>query len=483
MKNKIALKLFLYFSTSLIIFSIIIGSIFITLFKKHTLDLHKADLDKRADKIADTLSEIMSNIGGSTVNNNMMGKMGGYGSYIRFLDDIAMADVWIVDENLKLITIGHMSDRQYNYSDLPQDADMVVKEVFKGGTTFSEGFSKLLNTPTLTIGKPISSGDVVIGALLLHSPVDGMKEAAEQGFEILLISNFFALIFSFAISAALAVYFTNPLKKMKNTAFELAGGNYTKTNVSQNDEIGELASTIDVLSDKLNAASKESENLQNLRKNFIANISHELRTPVTVIRGSLEALCDEVVSNPEQIKEYHHQMLNESIYLQRLVNDLLDLTRLQSTDFKIEINKLNLCDALNDVVRSSKNLAQSKNIEIKYYEDTQNFTIDGDYGRLRQMFLIIIENAVKFSFEHSVVEVRLEKCKVTVRDSGIGIEAEEIPYIFERFYKIRSETNKDGTGLGLAIAKQIAERHNIEITVKSKPNEGTEFCFTFKCNS
>lgn len=483
MKNKIAFKLFLYFSTSLIIFSIIIGSVFITLFKKHTLDLHKADLDKRADKIADTLSEIMSNIGGSTVNNNMMGKMGGYGSYIRFLDDIAMADVWIVDENLKLITIGHMSDRQYNYSDLPQDADMVVKEVFKGGTTFSEGFSKLLNTPTLTIGKPISSGDVVIGALLLHSPVDGMKEAAEQGFEILLISNFFALIFSFAISAALAVYFTNPLKKMKNTALELAGGNYTKTNVSQNDEIGELASTIDVLSDKLNAASKESENLQNLRKNFIANISHELRTPVTVIRGSLEALCDEVVSDPEQIKEYHHQMLNESIYLQRLVNDLLDLTRLQSTDFKIEINKLNLCDVLNDVVRSSKNLAQSKNIEIKYYEDTQNFTSDGDYGRLRQMFLIIIENAVKFSFEHSVVEVRLEKCKVTVRDSGIGIEAEEIPYIFERFYKIRSETNKDGTGLGLAIAKQIAERHNIEITVKSKPNEGTEFCFTFKCNS
>lgn len=480
MKNKIAFKLIMYFSATLILFSIIIGSIFITLFKNHTLNLHKSELEKRAVTIASTLSEMMSNTS-SFNGNGMMGRMGGYGAYIRFLDDIAMADVWIVDENLKLITIGHIANQQYNYSDIPQDAESVVKEVFKGKTNFSEGFSELLNTHTLTVGTPIKVESVVIGALLIHSPVEGMNDAIKQGFEILIISIFFALLLSIILSIVLAISFTKPLKKMKNTALELSSGNYAaKTNVLQHDEIGELASTIDILSDKLDIASKESENLQQLRRSFIANISHELRTPVTVIRGSLEALCDEVVNDPVKVKEYYRQMLNESMFLQRLVNDLLDLSRLQNTDFKIEMNELNLCDTLNDAVRSANNIARTKNIEIKYFQDTQICTVDGDYDRLRQMFLIIIENAIKFSYEKSIIEVNQIGKKVFIKDSGVGIDNNDLPYIFDRFYKVKSETNKDGTGLGLAIAKQIADRHNVVVSVSSIKNEGTEFSFQFK---
>ncbi|MGB7606442.1 MAG: ATP-binding protein [Lutisporaceae bacterium] len=468
MRNKIAFKLTLYFSATLILFSIIIGGIFMMLFKNHTMEVHKTDLEKRAVTISATLSGLTS------------GKQSGYGAYLRFLSDIAMTDVWIVDENLELITVGQMANTQYNYADLPQDAETVVKEAFKGNTTFSEGFSNLLNTPTLTVGTPIKSGEKVVGTLLLHSPVEGMNEAITQGFETLAISMAIALVLSILLSIVFAVTFTKPLKKMKNSAIQLAGGDYSsKTGVLQKDEIGELASAIDVLSEKLNLASRESEQLLKLRRDFIANISHELRTPVTVIRGSLEALCDEVVTDPEQIKDYHKQMLNESLFLQRLVNDLLDLSRLQNTDFKIEMQEWSLCDVLNDVVRSVRHLAQQKNIEIKYEQNMQMCTVFGDYGRLRQMFLIILDNAIKFSPQGDIVTVSIKDKTVAIKDNGIGIPQEDLPYIFDRFYKVKSDENKNGTGLGLSIAKQIADRHGVNILINSMQNEGTEFIFQF----
>ncbi len=453
-----------------------------TLFKSHTLNIYKTDLEKRATTIADTLSVFIDSSSNISNKGYMQGSMmqSGMGSYIKNLDDIAMTDVWIVDENLNLITIGNMAMAQYSYSDLPEDADLVVKEVFKGQTTFSERFSSLLNAPTLTLGAPVYFQGQVIGALLLHSPVSGMDDAVNEGFKILILSIIAALVLSIILSVILAVSFTNPLKKMKNTASALVEGNYNaKTDIKQNDEIGELASTMDILSDRLTIASNESKKLHKLRQDFIANISHELRTPVTVIRGSLEALCDEVVTNKDQIKEYHSQMLNESKYLQRLVNDLLDLSKLQNTDFKIEIENLNLLEVLSDIIKIGKKIASSKNIGINFNTDKDIFMIKGDYGRLRQMFLIIVDNAIKFSFDNSYIDIFFRNNEVIIKDNGIGINEDELPFIFERFYKSKNESNKTGTGLGLSIAKEIAYRHNINISVKSTKEEGTEFIFSF----
>ena len=361
-----------------------------------------------------------------------------------------------------------------------KDGTYDVKEVFKGNTTFSEGFSTLLKTPTLTVGTPIRSGNKIIGALLLHSKIEGMNEGISQGFKILSISILVALVLSILLSIALAINFTKPLKRMRYSAIQLANGDYTvKTNIKQKDEIGELASTIDVLSEQLEIASNESKKLLKLRQDFVANISHELRTPVTVIRGSLEALCDGIITDPEQIKNYNYQMLNESIFLQRLVNDLLDLSRLQNIDFKIEKQELNLLDVIDDIVRSTKNIAKLKNITIVQEQDNPVFIITGDYGRLRQMFLTILDNAIKFSPKEEIIKISLKDKIVSIKDNGIGISKDDLPYIFDRFYKIKSEENKNGTGLGLAIAKQIAERHNITLSVSSKENEFTEFRFKF----
>lgn len=170
-------------------------------------------------------------------------------------------------------------------------------------------------------------------------------------------------------------------------------------------------------------------------------------------------------------------MLNEAKFLQRLVGDLLDLSRLQNPDFAIEKQELNLNDVISDVVRSARQIAKNKNININIDLKNPNLKISGDYGRLRQMFLIILDNAIKFSFANNKVDVLAKNDTIIIRDYGIGINEKDLPHIFDRFYKTHGEHNKVGTGLGLAIAKQIAERHNIELIAQNNFDGGAKFIF------
>lgn len=489
-QHKILSRLILYFSTTLLVFSLIIGGLFLMLFRSHTLNLQKAELEDRALQIATTLSEFSSQApateGGFGKTRSGYAGGNGYGAYLRFLDDIAMTDVWIVDENMELLTLGRginskeESTKDYLYSDLPEDADAVVQEVFQGKTTFSQGFSNLLETPTLTVGTPIRSGDMVIGAVLLHAPVSGMNQAVTQGLGILGTSLFIALVLSILVSAVFAVYFTRPLSRMRTAAIQLAEGDYTvRTGVSQQDEIGELAESIDILSERLLSASEESQKLSDLRREFVANISHELRTPVTVLRGSLEALHDQVITDPDQIRDYYSQMLKESRHLQRLVNDLLDLSRLQNTSFQMDQEEISLHDLLQDAAHSARQIARSKDVTIDLHFAGPDWIVTGDYGRLRQLLMILLDNAVKFSPAGSLVRIAVMDHQVSIADEGPGISQEDLPYIFERFYKTREESNKEGSGLGLAIARQICERHEIQLTAENAVNHGAVFLLQF----
>jgi signal transduction histidine kinase len=478
-KSKIAFKLSLNFAAALILFSLIIGGIFLALFKNYTVEIHKLQLQKYAEAIADTLS--------GEQKHGMRGMMSG--AYIHFISESTDVNVWIVDENLNVITpsTGHMMGHQghdmmrghYNVAQLPPNAGQVIQNVFKNETVFSEDFSDVLSQLTLTVGVPVRHADgSVWGAVLVHAPVEGMNKAVAQGLIILGISILVALGLVFALSLALAYFFTKPLNIMKDVALQLAQGNYKAAcHIRQNDEIGDLADTLDILAGRLDEASKESGKLEQLRKDLVSNISHELRTPVTVIRGSLEALCDHVVTDPQKVAEYHEQMLIEAKFLQRLIGDLLDLSRLQNPDFVIEKQQVRLDEVLSDVCRSARQIARQQGVVVHSDIARDTVRLWGDYGRLRQMFLIVIDNAVKFSPAGGQVEMTAGEQTITIRDHGPGIAQEHLPHIFDRFYKTHGEDNKTGTGLGLAIAKQIAMRHHIELSVRNAPGGGAVFCF------
>lgn len=505
-RNRIALRLSLYFFMALLLFALVLGGVFTFFSTRQTLAFYREDLQNRAETISEAMFEFLSgsapqmndgNCGqgngqgrgqgngqgnGMGVGNSLHGT--GFGAYMRFLDDIAMADVWVVDADSRAITPG-AQHAWIEYGELPEDGEEVIRRALEGETVFSEGFSDLLGEATLSVGVPIGgkAGEAPLGAVLLHSPVQGVSDSVSGSVKTLLLSMILALVLAVTTGILLSLKFTKPLTLMKAMADQLAAGDFSaQNNLAMNDEIGQLASTMDQLAGRLAEASQESERLEQARRNFISDISHELRTPITVMRGSLEALADGVVSDSRQVEEYHRQMLRECMHLQRLVEDLLELSRLQNPDFKIECGSLELRQLSEDVVRAMRRVAEQKNVPLETSLEPGSFPLEGDYLRLRQMLLIVMDNAVKFSPEKKAVKFSLFRQNgrpvIEISDQGPGISQEEVSRIFQRFQKGGGEKNTVGTGLGLPIAQQIALRHQIEIQVETG-GEGACFRFLF----
>lgn len=228
-----------------------------------------------------------------------------------------------------------------------------------------------------------------------------------------------------------------------------------------------------------------SERLEQLRRDFVANVSHEFRTPLTVIRGSLEAMLDGTVEDSKDVDRYHQRMLSETRVLERLVGDLLELSRLQSGKITMNKERIHIPSLLADAVKSLQTIAEKKGIKIEYLSEQNIPPFLGDYDRLRQLFVIFLDNAVKYSPKNTKVSV--ETClnefntlSVIIRDQGYGIAEDELTHIWDRFYKVDTSRKGNGTGLGLAIAKHLIELQEGFVTVQSELNKGTVIKITFK---
>lgn len=222
----------------------------------------------------------------------------------------------------------------------------------------------------------------------------------------------------------------------------------------------------------------ESERLEQLRRDFIANVSHEFRTPLTVIKGSLEALVDGTIDRPEDIERYHRRMFSETKSLERLVGDLLELSHLQSAKVIINKEKIHIPSLLTDVIRSLQTLADKKEIQIVYQGLWEVPALIGDYDRLRQLFVIFIDNAVKYSPESTVITIDANlsgesALEIIIKDQGYGISRDELPYVWDRFYKSDKSRKSSGTGLGLAIAKHLVQLHQGRVSLTSELGRGT----------
>lgn len=222
----------------------------------------------------------------------------------------------------------------------------------------------------------------------------------------------------------------------------------------------------------------ESEKHEQMRKDFIANVSHELRTPLTLIQGSVEALIDETITLPEDIKKYHHRILRETLGLERIVNDLLDLSRIDVGKLSFSFEPIDFRKLTDDVINSFEKTSQSKGIDIEFQAAEKIPQIQGDYGRIQQLLIIFIDNAIKYSKPNTKIELSMDVkdyVYLKIADSGIGIPEEALPFVWERFYKVdkaRSDPN-EGIGLGLSIAKHIIEAHNGVVQLESDLHKGT----------
>jgi len=225
--------------------------------------------------------------------------------------------------------------------------------------------------------------------------------------------------------------------------------------------------------------------LERIRTEFLGNVSHELRNPIFAIQGYIETLRDGAIDDPKVNKHFLEKATEHTINLSNLLNDLIDISMIESGEMRLSYRYFEVNDFLQPIVNQLKSLTDEKHLELTYHPCRPNLKLFGDKMKLKQALDNLITNAIKYT-ETGKVEVLVEEDKkfgkIIVRDTGIGIPEEDISRIFERFYRVDKARSREvgGTGLGLAIVKHIIEAHGSKISVKSKVSEGSEFSFTLK---
>lgn len=472
-KKKISFQLTIGFVVIVLISMLTIGLVFIQVFRQYAFESRQQTMLERAHAISGVLSE-------NWLGN---GQMRGFGGFMRFMDTMAEAKVWITDKQgnpavLNGMGMGAGMGHTFDSGPLPEAAEDVIREVLSGKDSVSESFSRVYNEATLTVGAPIWDSDKnVIGSVLLHAPITGITDALAKTVGILSVSLFISLLVAVGLGIFYSIVFTRPLKAMNLTALEMARGNYNvRTGIARQDEIGQLGGSLDLLAAELSEATDKIDKLEQVRRDFVANVSHEFRTPLTVIRGSLEALSDGTIEDKADIRRYHERMLSETRSLERLVSDLLELSRLQSGKITIHKEPVHVPSLLSDTVRSMQTIADRKEIRIDCSIADNIPPVTGDYDRLRQLVIIFIDNAIKYSPDKTTVAIAANvtnTLEIIIQDQGYGIAEEELPYVWDRFYKADKSRKSSGTGLGLAIAKHLIELHGGSVELKSAAGKGT----------
>ena len=476
--NKLYFRFFCIFGITSSVLVLLVGVVFFRLYSRNTIHEFREQLEIDAGEIADKVEEYSES-----------GEKNGYSDYMdatQALLESQNVDVWIMPYYK---SINHLRSAYTNsnlkYKELSKGMSRVMKRVYtRDGVYSNYGYDDMYDEELIRAGAPVhDSGGNVIGGVLLNANYAKRVETVDNVEKTVFIALLSAWFVSMCISFLLSKQLSGPISKIGRTARILAEGAYeTKTGVSVSGEIGELAETVDVLSDRLAENEKIRKEIDRSRMDFFANVSHELRTPITVMRGYTETLNDGIITDNDKIKNMYERMLNECKGMERLVGDLLTLSKMQNPDFMLNLEPVSLVQIFENAVKSARVLSEKKNITIRMEYNDEYCFMSGDYDRLRQMFLIILDNAIKFSHENSYIDIKLEKgekLKASIKDYGIGIDEDMLPYIFEKFYKSKLQMNEKGSGLGLVIAKAIAARHNGKVEVYSKPGEGTRFTFTF----
>lgn len=480
-RRSIRRQLFRLFLLLLIAFTLILSLLFNGILQRQLISNYNQQMQRHAYAISQNLSELIAPSGYQMLDETrFIVSEDTLAPYLALIEQITSCNVYLVDTSHNVTGYFDGVVQRLEHPLLPGYIEQAIALGFMGKTpSIRSGSGKDVH---LTACMPImNKHSQVLGVVLLESTLRELGYSQAPSAIILLTSIIVSFILSGLLAVIFARQFTLPIKAVQRFALELAGGNYAlRMEPKKQDEIGSLALSMDILAERLEDAKQRDAQLRSQQQAFFANVSHELKTPVTVIRGSLEALSDGVVSTPEGRHAYYQQMITESRWLQRLIQDLLELSRLQNLEFTLDKADFSLSDLLGDTAMSASALCESKGVIFEAKEPPRDFIISGDYARLRQMLLAVIDNAVKYTpaGRRVYLSVDPEKPVITVADEGKGIPQAELEHIFDRFHHAR-DASRESTGLGLSIVQEIARRHEITIGVDSTEGKGTAFTFTF----
>ena len=383
------------------------------------------------------------------------------------------ATIWIINPSGRMVLSTDMP---------PNVEEAFVVEGFDptitGDSYYTTGtFFDTFEEERLSVFAPITADYKVKGYVVIHASMDDIGRQTDD----FLATTYLLLVILFVLSLIILLFFTElvylPLKKITTATEEYASGNlHYEFTIDSADEMGYLAATLQYMASEI-ARGEDNQ------KKFIANVSHDFRSPLTSIRGYLEAMLDGTIP-PEMHEKYLGVVLNETERLTKLTNGLLALNNLNMKGVVLELSDFDINEVIRSTVMSFEGTCRSRNISVELALYGESLYVHADEMKIGQVLYNLLDNAIKFSHHDSSIRIETtekhNKAFVSVKDSGIGIPKDDVKYVFDRFYKSDLSRGKDkkGTGLGLSIVKDIINAHNEHINVISTEGVGTEFIFS-----
>ncbi|MBV4419747.1 HAMP domain-containing histidine kinase [Clostridium tyrobutyricum] len=469
MKKGLFSKLVATF-TAIIVVSFVMTSAFLSYwFESYYFNQRKYELLRESELIkVRALQYLNGNITSDDINNT-----------ITYIGNYLSADIWLVDnygyvysvsknQHKKLIA----TSKQIVTSDLAELRQN--KTIDKRGT-----YSDVFIAPVHTFEIPIFENDTFRGAIMMHTSLSELKEPLRRVYEIIWSSAAMAII----ISCIVIYYFSQriiirPLGKINNVAEKISKGDVEKrVYIDSKDEIGVLAKSFNSMANSLEAVDKN-------RRQFISNVSHEIRSPITSIKGFIGGILDGVIPKDKQ-RYYLSLTYSEIQRLTRLVNGLLDLSSIEAGQFKLKTEKLDINETIRLCIIKFESKIKNKKLKVDVYMEDDKLFVLSDKDRTIQIITNIVDNAIKYVNEGGNIKVytksKSNKAIISIFNDGPSISEQDLKHIWDRFYKgDKSRTVKVSTGLGLSIVRSILTQLGEDIWVKNKESGGVEFTFTLK---
>lgn len=463
MLHKISFRLFIWFTFVFASLFLVLNTIGIHSIQKNMINKQISFLYEEAQMIS---SEYSSNYYEQTSS------LSNLNTQLKAIDTLLNVRIWAVNKDGWII-----ADTQKNSVTKNTNLNTVVPELFEQNYIKNTTLNGILSIPSLVVCHTVSSNSNIEGYVVLIQPLKNITELAQKYINIINISLLIITVILIITYIYLYQALVHPIVVLNKGAHEYANGNYShQIKLNRKDEFSELAASITYIGTEL-------ANLEEYQKKFIANVSHDFRSPLTSIKGYAEAIKDGTIPYEMQNK-YLDIILMESKRLTKLTSNLLTLNSIKHNGKLLDIISFDMNQVIKHTAQTFEVICTKKHISFQLTFETKQAMVCGDIDKIQQVVYNLIDNAIKFSPNNSTIEIGTEemndKLFISIKDHGIGIPTESLHKIWERFYKTDSSRGKDkgGTGLGLSIVKEIINAHGENITVASTIDVGTEFIFT-----
>ncbi len=392
-----------------------------------------------------------------------------YANFLRSWGKFTMSDITVVNRD------GEVFQSTSGIRVVPEKALECIEK--DKTTVYKSDFDDFYESRVLSVSFPLHYRNNVVGAIIFNKSIPQIRQTVLELLMLFLFASFISIIVASIIIYIQAKKISAPIAKINKAAQNIATGNFNqRVDITSRDEIGQLASTFNFMASSIEKSERN-------RQTFISDVSHELRTPMTSITGFVQGMLDGTIKDEER-DDYLRIVLDESTRLTRLVNDMLEMSKMQSDEFKINIEPFDICDLICSSLISLESKIEDKGLDVSVDFRPKRLITLGDKDQIKRVMLNLIDNAIKFCKPNSVISIKTSvsggKAHICISNTGDMINPDELKHIFDRFYKTDKsrELDRTGAGLGLWLVKNILRLHNQTITAENTKNTDDEFYTT-----